>query len=195
MFMNSPSSSSLDRASYHHDPSLSSYPLPNPSLRMSSLPIFSIPRIPLTPSSILYSILLCIFLIVFLRIVYFTLSCASPYSITIGTGHHRGRDGLGPPHPPRMRREMLARTGTSFVGFSTFTSPGGSLHIPDLRLGGGHGGGGRTNEPLLMAHHSHDEPLVELDAFSRDAPDQDQLGNLVAVHGTNALNTSWGWMV
>ncbi|KAK2612576.1 hypothetical protein QQS21_001347 [Conoideocrella luteorostrata] len=166
----------------------------------------SIPHIPLNPSSIFYSILLCLCLVAIIRILYYTLNANNPYTITPGLEHHYqdhddddDDDELpsdhSTNHPGRIssrHSEMTSRTRTSFVGFSTITSPGGALCLPNLRFGSGHSD---TTEPLLMPFDDNNEPLVELDAVSRDRRQSEDRRIGVSVHGTNTLNTTWGWMV
>lgn len=113
------------------------------------------------------------------------------YSALIAECHSRSDNAPSARFPP-LGREMVARTGTSFVGFSTVTSPGGSLYVANLKVGDA----GRLHEPLMRVLHGEREPLLKLDGFSRDGHcHRDQRADPVVVHGTNALNNVWGWMV
>ncbi|OAA32271.1 hypothetical protein AAL_01603 [Moelleriella libera RCEF 2490] len=171
-----------------------------------------LPRIALTPTNVLTGFLLFLSIITFMRIAYFAListtttttsstpSSSPAYMDVTSRGYRRQGHDSGIAHAraaneasPSPGRNMTLRPGTAFVGFSTITSPGGSLYIPNKKSHSS------LRRPLLLdlGQDLHAQAVVELHTILPATEHGDGQDGPVGmpVHGTNTLNTTWAWMV
>lgn len=148
----------------------------------------AVAAIPIPRTTLL--VLLCLFIVIFIRITHFTLSKNHEYAITRSVRCQHRQAQAHEPSSSRPHRKMTASWAS--VGFNTLTPPRCSLYsIPSLVFAN-NTLESRISAPLLVRQeHKEQIESVEMDSVAVKA--EKDWEDYSALNGTNKLNTPWSW--